>query len=148
MILKKKTNIEIFLKHRSRAVISTWLFNCETTRLPDTLPMPSFVNGQGSYCEATRFPGTIPMHSIAEGWGSYYLFPLLIKFYFYISLSKLNIENTIKAIDIPVLTVFLTLTSFKNILEIKITTLIIKKITLTLYFKSIYSTSVKHRLNK
>ncbi len=40
-------------------------------------------------------------------------------------------NNIIKAIDTPVLTVFLTLISFKNILEIKTTTLIIKKTTLT-----------------
>lgn len=69
--------------------------------------------------------------------------PYLLNFIFYISLSKLNIENIIKAIATPVLTVFLTLISFKNILEIKTTALIIKKTTLILYSKSTYSTSVK-----
>lgn len=87
----------------------------------------------------------VPARCIASWMGGVLIIflPYLLNFIFYISLNKLNIENIIKAIATPVLTVFLTLISFKNILKIKTTTLISKKTTLTLYFKSIYPTSVK-----
>lgn len=92
----------------------------------------------------------VPSLCIASWMGGVFIIFLtyLLNFIFYISLSKLNIENIIKAIVTPVLTVFLTLISFKNILEINTTALISKKTTLTLNSKSIYSTSVKYRLNK
>lgn len=87
----------------------------------------------------------VPSRCVASWMGGVLIIflPYLLSFIFYISLSKLNIENIIKAIATPVLTVFLTLISFKNILEINKTALISKKTTLTLYSKSTYSTSVK-----
>ena len=56
----------------------------------------------------------VPSRCIASWKGGVLIIflPYLLNFIFYISLSKLNIENIIKAIDTPVLTVFLTLISF------------------------------------